>query len=86
MLMVPAIAILVPLFVLVSNLGLTNTYASLILPYLAAPIGVFLMRQYFLGLPDELIERRASMAQASFASSGTSCCRCAGQRSRHWRS
>jgi len=56
MLMVPAIAILVPLFVLVSNLGLTNTYAGLILPYLAAPIGVFLMRQYFLGLPDELIQ------------------------------
>jgi multiple sugar transport system permease protein len=55
-LMVPAIAILVPLFVLVSNLGLTNTYAGLILPYLAAPIGVFLMRQYFLGLPDELIQ------------------------------
>jgi multiple sugar transport system permease protein len=56
MLMVPAIAILVPLFVLVSNLGLTNTYPGLILPYLAAPLGVFLMRQYFLGLPDELIQ------------------------------
>ena len=35
MLMVPAIAILVPLFVLVSNLGLTNTYPGLILPFLA---------------------------------------------------
>jgi multiple sugar transport system permease protein len=55
-LMVPSIAILVPLFVLVSNLGLTNTFPGLFLPYLAAPIGVFLMRQYFLGLPDELIQ------------------------------
>jgi multiple sugar transport system permease protein len=54
-LMVPSIAILVPLFVLVSNLGLTNTFPGLFLPYLAAPLGVFLMRQYFLGLPDELI-------------------------------
>ena len=54
-LMVPGIAIIVPLFVLVTNLGLTNTFPGLFLPYLVTPIGVFLMRQYFLGLPDELI-------------------------------
>jgi multiple sugar transport system permease protein len=54
-LMVPGIAVIVPLFVLVTNLGLANTYPGLILPYLVTPIGVFLMRQYFLGLPDELI-------------------------------
>jgi multiple sugar transport system permease protein len=55
-LMVPAIATLVPLFVLVTNLGLANTYPGLFLPFLVAPLGVFLMRQYFLGLPDELIQ------------------------------
>lgn len=54
-LMVPGIAIIVPLFVLVTNLGLANTFPGLFLPYLVTPIGVFLMRQYFLGLPDELI-------------------------------
>jgi multiple sugar transport system permease protein len=56
MLMVPGMVLFVPQFVLVSNLGLTNTYAGLVLPFLAAPFGVFLMRQYLLSIPDELIE------------------------------
>jgi multiple sugar transport system permease protein len=55
-LMVPAMVTFVPLFVLVSNLGLANTFPGLFLPYLVQPLGVFLMRQYFLGLPDELIQ------------------------------
>ncbi|QDB79546.1 carbohydrate ABC transporter permease [Georgenia sp. 311] len=55
-LMIPGMVTLVPLFVLVANLGLVNTYAGLILPFLAAPFGVFLMRQFFLGIPDELID------------------------------
>jgi multiple sugar transport system permease protein len=56
MLMVPAMVLFVPQFVLVSNMGLVNTYAGLVLPYLAGPFGVFLMRQYLLAIPDELIE------------------------------
>jgi multiple sugar transport system permease protein len=56
MLMVPGMVTFVPQFVLVSNLGLTNTYAGLILPFLAGPFGVFLMRQYLLSIPDDLIE------------------------------
>jgi multiple sugar transport system permease protein len=57
-LMVPSIALLVPQFVLVSNMRLVNTYLGLILPSLALvlPFGVFLMRQYISGLPDELID------------------------------
>jgi multiple sugar transport system permease protein len=55
-LMVPGMVTLVPLFVLVANMGLVNTYFGLILPFLAAPFGVFLMRQFFLGIPDELID------------------------------
>ncbi|GGM57404.1 carbohydrate ABC transporter permease [Dactylosporangium sucinum] len=55
-LMVPGLAVFVPQFVLVSNLGLANTYAGLVLPFLAGPFGVFLMRQYLLSIPDELIE------------------------------
>ena len=55
-LMIPGMVTLVPLFVLVANLGLVNTYFGLILPFLAAPFGVFLMRQFFLGIPDELID------------------------------
>jgi multiple sugar transport system permease protein len=56
MLMVPGMVTFVPLFVLVSNLGLVNTYAGLIMPWLAGPLGVFLMRQFIIGLPDELID------------------------------
>ncbi|MGV8968179.1 MAG: carbohydrate ABC transporter permease [Cellulomonas sp.] len=54
--MVPGIVMLVPLFVLVSRLGLVNSYAGLILPFLAGPFGVFLMRQFISALPDELID------------------------------
>ncbi len=55
-LMVPGVVTFVPLFVLTANLGLVNSYPGLILPFLIAPLGVFLMRQFMLGLPDELIE------------------------------
>ena len=54
-LMVPGVVTFVPLFVLVSNLGMVNTFPGLIFPFLAGPFGVFLMRQFFLSLPDELI-------------------------------
>jgi multiple sugar transport system permease protein len=56
MLMVPGMVLFVPQFVLVSNLGLTNTYGGLVLPFLAGPFGVFLMRQFLLSIPDDLIE------------------------------
>lgn len=56
MLMVPGMVTFVPLFVLVGNVGLTNTYSGLILPYLVQPVGVFLMRQFIGDLPDELID------------------------------
>lgn len=56
LLMVPGLVTFVPLFVLVANLGMLNSYAGLILPFLAGPLGVFLMRQFIGGLPDELIE------------------------------
>jgi multiple sugar transport system permease protein len=54
-LMVPGVVTFVPLFVLTTNIGLTNTLPGMILPFLAGPFGVFLMRQYILSLPDELI-------------------------------
>lgn len=55
-LMVPSVSTFVPLFVIVSNLGLSNTYWALILPFLTQPIGVFLMRQFMMGIPDALLE------------------------------
>jgi multiple sugar transport system permease protein len=55
-LMVPSVVTIVPLFVLTSNLGLVNTLAGLILPFLAQAFGVFLMRQFILSIPDDLLE------------------------------
>jgi multiple sugar transport system permease protein len=55
-LMVPSIVTMVPLFVLSSNLELVNTLAGLILPYLAQAFGVFLMRQFIMSIPDDLLE------------------------------
>lgn len=55
-LMVPGVVTFVPLFVMVSSLGLVNSYAALILPFVTTPLGVFLMRQFMLGIPDELLE------------------------------
>ena len=55
-LMIPGVVTFVPLFVLVANVGLIDTLPGLILPFLAAPFGVFLMRQFFLGLPRDLLD------------------------------
>lgn len=54
--MVPLFSTIVPRFLIFANLGLINTYTGLILPGLAAATSVFLMRQYMLAIPDELIE------------------------------
>ena len=55
-LLVPSVVTFMPLFVVVSNLGLLNTHAGLILPFLAGAFGVFLMRQFIMGIPDELLD------------------------------
>ncbi|MBA3289591.1 MAG: carbohydrate ABC transporter permease [Acidimicrobiia bacterium] len=54
--MVPAIVTFMPLFVLVSNLGLANTHLGLILPFLVGALGAFLMRQFISTIPDELLD------------------------------
>ncbi|HEU0116067.1 MAG TPA: carbohydrate ABC transporter permease [Thermomicrobiales bacterium] len=54
LLMVPFAALLIPLWTIAHNLHITNTYLALILPPLANPLGVFLMRQFILGLPKDL--------------------------------
>ena len=55
-LMIPGVVTFVPLFVLTTNIGLSNTLLGMVLPFLAGPFGVFLMRQFILGIPNELIE------------------------------
>src|SRR5690606_9558974 len=52
----PPIIYLVPLYHLVSTMGLDDTYLGVMLPWLANPFGIFLMRQFIMDVPDELIE------------------------------
>ncbi len=55
MLMVPFTVSIVPLFSLMVTLGWTNNYLALIIPIIFNPFGIFLLRQFMLGVPDELI-------------------------------
>jgi alpha-1,4-digalacturonate transport system permease protein len=63
-LMVPLSVILVPLYAVVNATGLLNSLWGVILPTVATPTGVFLLRQYMLTIPDELLEA-ARMDHAS---------------------
>lgn len=55
-LMIPAPVVLIPVFVIITRAGLFDTYPALILPGGASAFGVFLLRQFFLGIPAELEE------------------------------
>lgn len=55
-LLIPVHAIALPLYILLSKLGLTNTYAALIIPWTISVFGIFLMRQFFMTVPDDLID------------------------------
>lgn len=55
-LLVPGSVTLVPLFVLMSRLNLVDSPWAVILPAAAGPLGVFLMRQFILAIPDDLLE------------------------------
>jgi multiple sugar transport system permease protein len=54
--LVPAQVAMIPLFLLLKQVGLVNTYVGAIVPALGNVFGIFLVRQYALGLPDELLE------------------------------
>ena len=55
-LMIPFTAIIIPLFLLVTRMGLGNTYPGIILPMSLNAFGVFLVRQFMYSVPDEIIE------------------------------
>ncbi|MCM8782075.1 MAG: carbohydrate ABC transporter permease [Candidatus Omnitrophica bacterium] len=52
--MIPPQVLIVPIFILMKNIGWLNTYLALIAPSLVQPFGIFLMRQYILNLPTSL--------------------------------
>src|SRR5436309_10204861 len=55
-LVIPGQVAMVPLFLLLKQLGLVNSYGGVIVPALASIFGIFLVRQYALSMPDDLIE------------------------------
>lgn len=55
-LVLPVQVAMLPLFLLLKNLGLINTYWGVIIPGMASIFGIFLVRQYALAIPDEMLD------------------------------
>ena len=55
-LVIPSQVAMVPLFLLLKQLGLVNTYGGVIVPAMAGIFGIFVVRQYALSIPDDLLE------------------------------
>ncbi len=55
-LLIPVHATAIPTYIMFYKAGLLNTYASLILPFTISVFGIFLMRQFFMTVPDDLID------------------------------
>ena len=55
-LMIPFSIIVMPLYLLISKAGMQNSYFGLILPLCVSPFGIFLMRQFMEGIPNDMVE------------------------------
>lgn len=53
---VPFESMLIPLYIVVNNFGWINEYPALIVPFVASAFNIFLFRQFFIGIPQELEE------------------------------
>lgn len=63
----PGELMLIPRFLVMSELNLTDTYASVILPAILSSLGIFLLRQTFAQIPDEVIEAARVDGAGEFA-------------------
>ena len=54
--MIPFQLIMIPLFLLISRLGLVNSYAALVVPFMAPAFGIFFMKQFMGHIPNELLD------------------------------
>jgi multiple sugar transport system permease protein len=52
---IPAQVAMLPLFLLLKSLGLVNTYVGVLIPYMAGIYGLFLVRQFMVSIPDDLL-------------------------------
>ncbi len=55
-LLIPPQAVAIPVYLLLFKIGILDTYASLIVPWTISVFGIFLMRQFFKTVPDDLID------------------------------
>lgn len=53
---VPFEIMVLPLYVMVNDVGLADSYSVIVFPFLAASVTIFYFRQYFLGIPKDLLE------------------------------
>ena len=66
-LLIPVHAIALPLYLMLAKLGLTDTYASLVIPWTISVFGIFLMRQFFKTVPDDLINAARMDGMSEFS-------------------
>jgi len=66
-LLIPVHAIALPLYIMLSQVGLTNTYAALVIPWTISVFGIFLMRQFFMTVPDDLIDAARMDGMSEFS-------------------
>ena len=66
-LLIPVHAIALPLYLMLAKLGLTNTYAALVIPWTISVFGIFLMRQFFMTVPDDLINAARMDGMSEFS-------------------
>ena len=85
---IPPLLLMVPIYVEMVQLGLLDTYGSVIFLYTALnlPFNVYLMTAYFRSVPDELIEAARIDGAAIHRTFRSSCCRSPSRRSRRWSS
>ena len=66
-LLIPVHAIAFPIYLMLAKIGLTNTYAALIIPWTISVFGIFLMRQFFKTVPDDLINAARMDGMSEFS-------------------
>ena len=66
-LLIPVHAIALPLYIMLAKVGLTNTYAALVIPWTISVFGIFLMRQFFKTVPDDLIDAARMDGMSEFS-------------------
>jgi len=66
-LLIPVHAIALPLYIMLAKAGLTNTYAALVIPWTISVFGIFLMRQFFMTVPDDLVDAARMDGMSEFS-------------------